>query len=543
MTPAQVVRTVTAWQKGIACNHKPPQYQVSEQKHNYSDAGRQRLSPAPGKKVYPTTTGRLGSGYAGIKWSTPTTVARHYVRHQEKGLPCSQVLPRNRVREGQHVYPDASRKRLILELGKKSTLQPWAALKPGTKSRAREKVYSDTMGRFGTEKVSVNWSTPTPVANVKVRRRARTLPCSHGPPWKQVSRRLQVYPNAGRQRLSSTMVKISTLQLWATSVPGRNWSTPMLNSRDLRLGQGKRSNLKPQAASVPSKRASKGLARCRSPENKCRTGQKVYPAATGILGTRHEPPRNWVSEWQQVFLVASRQRLSPVMGKIATLQPRATSVRGKQVEIGPPRCRTPETKSGARKKVYPSATDCFETGHWPPRYRVSERQKVYPDAGRQRLIPALGKKPFLQPQASSKPGKKLFSDWFIVVRNTGPGFLGLFGRGDLDKSRISDHDKPIREKLLAYPWVKALLRVRVNGKSKFDMTPQRRLAYEADFKLKAINHAKQHGNRAAAREFNINESMVSKWRKQEDDLRLAKKTKKSFHEHKARWPQLEDRLE
>uniref|UniRef100_A0A8C3TNX7 HTH CENPB-type domain-containing protein n=1 Tax=Catharus ustulatus TaxID=91951 RepID=A0A8C3TNX7_CATUS len=52
-----------------------------------------------------------------------------------------------------------------------------------------------------------------------------------------------------------------------------------------------------------------------------------------------------------------------------------------------------------------------------------------------------------------------------------------------------------------------------------------RLAYDADFKLKAINHAKQHGNREAAREFNINESMVRKWRQQEDNLRLAKKTK------------------
>ncbi|KAF4790634.1 hypothetical protein TURU_138577 [Turdus rufiventris] len=130
------------------------------------------------------------------------------------------------------------------------------------------------------------------------------------------------------------------------------------------------------------------------------------------------------------------------------------------------------------------------------------------------------------------------------VRNTGPGFsLGLFGHGDLDKSRICDHDKTIREKLLAYPWVKTLLRVGVNGESEFDMAPQRRLAYEADFKLKAINHAKQHGNRDAAREFNINESVVRKWRQQEDDLCLAEKTKKSFHGHKARWPRLEDRLE
>uniref|UniRef100_A0A8C3UMK4 HTH CENPB-type domain-containing protein n=1 Tax=Catharus ustulatus TaxID=91951 RepID=A0A8C3UMK4_CATUS len=108
---------------------------------------------------------------------------------------------------------------------------------------------------------------------------------------------------------------------------------------------------------------------------------------------------------------------------------------------------------------------------------------------------------------------KFFSDWFIVVRNAGPGFPpGLFGRGDLENSRVSDHDKPIRESLLAYAAVKVLLRLRVNGEREFSMAPQRRLAYNADFKLKAINHAKQHGNRDAAREFNINESMVRKWR-------------------------------
>lgn len=42
------------------------------------------------------------------------------------------------------------------------------------------------------------------------------------------------------------------------------------------------------------------------------------------------------------------------------------------------------------------------------------------------------------------------------------------------------------------------------------MAPVKRHAYEADFKFKAISHAVKHGNRAAAREFNINESMVWK---------------------------------
>ncbi|KAK7910104.1 hypothetical protein WMY93_014788 [Mugilogobius chulae] len=75
------------------------------------------------------------------------------------------------------------------------------------------------------------------------------------------------------------------------------------------------------------------------------------------------------------------------------------------------------------------------------------------------------------------------------------------------------------------------------------MPPVRRHAYDADFKLKAISHANEHGNRAAAREYNINESMVRKWRKQEDDLRQAKKTTQSFRGNNARWPHLEDKIE
>ena len=72
---------------------------------------------------------------------------------------------------------------------------------------------------------------------------------------------------------------------------------------------------------------------------------------------------------------------------------------------------------------------------------------------------------------------------------------------------------------------------------------KKRHAYEAAFKLKAIRHAIEHGNRAAAREFQVNESMVRKWRKQEDTLRQIKKTKQSVLGHKVRWPLLEDKIE
>lgn len=75
------------------------------------------------------------------------------------------------------------------------------------------------------------------------------------------------------------------------------------------------------------------------------------------------------------------------------------------------------------------------------------------------------------------------------------------------------------------------------------MAPAKRHAYEADFKLRAISYAEENGNRAAARQFGINESMVRKWRKQKDDLKQVKKTKRSFRGNKARWPQLEDKIE
>ncbi|GAA6106901.1 uncharacterized protein LOC109957941 [Tachysurus ichikawai] len=75
------------------------------------------------------------------------------------------------------------------------------------------------------------------------------------------------------------------------------------------------------------------------------------------------------------------------------------------------------------------------------------------------------------------------------------------------------------------------------------MAPVKRHAYEAQFKLQAISYVVVNGNRAAAKEFNINESMVRKWRKQENELCQLKKTKQSFRRNKARWPQLEDQLE
>lgn len=60
------------------------------------------------------------------------------------------------------------------------------------------------------------------------------------------------------------------------------------------------------------------------------------------------------------------------------------------------------------------------------------------------------------------------------------------------------------------------------------MVPVKRHAYEADFKL--ISYTVEHGNRAAAREFNNNDSMAWKWRKQRERRpnRVSKETKQKF---------------
>ena len=54
---------------------------------------------------------------------------------------------------------------------------------------------------------------------------------------------------------------------------------------------------------------------------------------------------------------------------------------------------------------------------------------------------------------------------------------------------------------------------------------------------------KEHGNRAAARHFEVNEKQVREWRKQEDMLRVSKKSLKAKRGNKARWPELETALE
>ena len=56
----------------------------------------------------------------------------------------------------------------------------------------------------------------------------------------------------------------------------------------------------------------------------------------------------------------------------------------------------------------------------------------------------------------------------------------------------------------------------------------KRSSYTTEWKLRAIELAKANGNRKAAKELNVDESMIRRWRKQEDVLRQTKKTCKSL---------------
>ncbi|XP_078244344.1 uncharacterized protein LOC110070281 isoform X2 [Pogona vitticeps] len=73
------------------------------------------------------------------------------------------------------------------------------------------------------------------------------------------------------------------------------------------------------------------------------------------------------------------------------------------------------------------------------------------------------------------------------------------------------------------------------------MIKQKRLAYEIPFKLEVVQYAKEHGNRAAERHFgpHPSEKMIREWRKQEDRLQKADKSKHTFRGAAAKWPQLE----
>ena len=75
------------------------------------------------------------------------------------------------------------------------------------------------------------------------------------------------------------------------------------------------------------------------------------------------------------------------------------------------------------------------------------------------------------------------------------------------------------------------------------MAPKRHKSYTAAFKLEAIGKAEKIGNRAAARELDVDERCIRRWRSEKSDLENMPKMKRAKRSGTAHWPQLEDVLE
>ena len=71
------------------------------------------------------------------------------------------------------------------------------------------------------------------------------------------------------------------------------------------------------------------------------------------------------------------------------------------------------------------------------------------------------------------------------------------------------------------------------------MASKRRASYTVELKRKAIEFAESHGNRSAGREFNVDESMVRRWRGQKATLEKLPAKMKAMRGGKPSWPELE----
>ena len=72
----------------------------------------------------------------------------------------------------------------------------------------------------------------------------------------------------------------------------------------------------------------------------------------------------------------------------------------------------------------------------------------------------------------------------------------------------------------------------------------KRSSYSANFKLKVIQFAKEHGNKAAAREFGPppTSAMIRRWRTEEEELSKLPRMKRAARGKSATWLNLEANL-
>lgn len=71
---------------------------------------------------------------------------------------------------------------------------------------------------------------------------------------------------------------------------------------------------------------------------------------------------------------------------------------------------------------------------------------------------------------------------------------------------------------------------------------RKRCSYDVIFKLKVVNFAEIHGNRAAEREHSVSEKLVRDWRKQKDTLEKLPKKKRACRGKEAKFQELEQEL-
>ena len=69
--------------------------------------------------------------------------------------------------------------------------------------------------------------------------------------------------------------------------------------------------------------------------------------------------------------------------------------------------------------------------------------------------------------------------------------------------------------------------------------PISRKSYTAAQKLRVVEFAEENGNRAAGRQFNVDESNVRSWRKVKTELQNMAKTKKACRGKRCKWPRVE----
>lgn len=70
-----------------------------------------------------------------------------------------------------------------------------------------------------------------------------------------------------------------------------------------------------------------------------------------------------------------------------------------------------------------------------------------------------------------------------------------------------------------------------------------RISYSVGFKLNVVQYAKEHGNRAAGRNFGISESCARRWQKMEETLRKLPYDKRALRGGKTKFPELEKQMQ